>query len=109
VSWEVAGALFVAGTTAHAAVRAVELTAGDTVAASGAAGGVGSIAVQLAKRSGAKVLGIAGPSNDEWPSSRGVIPVNYGDNLADRLRAATPNGLVDAFLDFSGGAMWSLP
>jgi NADPH:quinone reductase-like Zn-dependent oxidoreductase len=103
VSWEVAGALFVAGTTAYAAVRAVELTAGDTVAVSGAAGGVGSIAVQLAKRSGAKVLGIAGPSNDAWLSSRGVIPVNYGDGLADRLRAATTNGLVDAFLDFFGG------
>jgi NADPH:quinone reductase-like Zn-dependent oxidoreductase len=103
VSWEVAGALFVAGTTAYAAVRAVALTAGNTVAVSGAAGGVGSIAVQLAKRSGAKVLGIAGPSNDEWLSSRGVIPVNYGDDLADRLRAATTNGLVDAFLDFFGG------
>src|SRR6218665_2054023 len=47
VPWDVAGALFVAGTTAWAATRAVELRAGDTVAVSGAAGGVGSIAVQL--------------------------------------------------------------
>ena len=103
VSWDVAGALFVAGTTAYAAVRAVGLTAGDTVAVAGAAGGVGSVAVQLAKRSGATVIGIAGPSNDQWLSAHGVIPVNYGDGLADRLRAAAPNGRIDAFLDFFGG------
>ncbi|MBO0754606.1 MAG: NADP-dependent oxidoreductase [Bradyrhizobiaceae bacterium] len=103
VSWEVAGALFVAGTTAYAAVRAVGLAAGDTVAVSGAAGGVGSIAVQLAKRSGAIVLGIAGPSNDEWLSGHCIVPVNYGGDLAKRLRAASVNGSVDAFLDFFGG------
>ena len=66
VPWEVAGSLFVAGTTAIAAVRAVGLTAGDTVAVAGAAGGVGTIAVQLARRAGATVLGIAGPANDGW-------------------------------------------
>ncbi len=103
VSWEAAGGLFVAGTTAYAAVRSVELTPGDTVAIAGAAGGVGTIAVQLAKRTGATVLGIAGPSNDEWLAAHGVIPVNYGDGLADRLRAAAPDGRVDAVLDFFGG------
>ncbi len=103
VSWEVAGALFTAGTAAYAAVRAVELAVGDTVAVSAAAGGVGTIAVQLAKRAGATVLGIAGPSNDDWLSAHGVIPVNYGDNLPDRLKAAAPQGRVDAFLDFFGG------
>ncbi|MDT5264252.1 MAG: hypothetical protein QOI90_878, partial [Mycobacterium sp.] len=86
VSWDVAGALFVAGTTAYAAVDAVRLTPGDVVAVAGAAGGVGTIAVQLAIRAGAKVLGIAGPSNDEWLTEHGVVPVNYGDGLADRLR-----------------------
>jgi NADPH:quinone reductase-like Zn-dependent oxidoreductase len=103
VSWEVAGGLFVAGTTAYAAVRAVGLAAGETVAVAGAAGGVGSIAIQLAKRLNATVLGIAGLSNDEWLREHGVDPVNYGPNLADRLRAAAPNGRVDAFLDFFGG------
>jgi NADPH:quinone reductase-like Zn-dependent oxidoreductase len=102
VSWEVAGGLFVAGTTAYAAVRSVELKAGDTVAIAGAAGGVGTIAVQLAKRSGATVIGIAGPSNDEWLTAHGVIPVNYGDDLANRLRSASPSGRIDAFLDFFG-------
>ncbi|MGB6511901.1 MAG: zinc-binding dehydrogenase, partial [Mycobacterium sp.] len=103
VSWEAAGALFVAGTTAYAAVGSVELTPSDNVAIAGAAGGVGVIAVQLAKRTAATVLGIAGPSNDQWLAAHGVIPVNYGDGLADRLRTAAPDGRVDAFLDFFGG------
>jgi NADPH:quinone reductase-like Zn-dependent oxidoreductase len=103
VSWEVAGALFVAGTTACAAIRAVELKPGDTVAVAGAAGGVGSIAVQLAKRAGATVLGIAGLSNDAWLSSHGIIPVNYGGDLARRLRASAASGSIHAFLDFFGG------
>lgn len=103
VSWEVAGALYVAGTSAYAAVRAVGLSQGDVVVVAGAAGGVGSIAVQLAADAGATVLGIAGPSNDEWLRGHGVIPVNYGDDLAERLGAAAPTGRVDAFLDFFGG------
>ena len=103
VPWEVAGSLYVAGSTACAAVQSVALRAGDTVAVAGAAGGVGSIAVQLAKRAGATVLGIAGPSNDDWLTAHGVIPVNYGDDLANRLKAAAPDGRVDAFLDFFGG------
>jgi NADPH:quinone reductase-like Zn-dependent oxidoreductase len=103
VSWEVAGALYVAGTSAYAALRAVGLSQGDVVVVAGAAGGVGSIAVQLAADAGATVLGIAGPSNDEWLRGHGVIPVNYGDDLAERLRAAAPTGRVDAFLDFFGG------
>lgn len=103
LSWEVAGSLYVAGATAYAAVRAVRPQSGDTVAVAGAAGGVGTIAVQLAKRTGATVLGIAGSGNDEWLSAHGVTPVNYGDGLAARLRAASPSGRVDAFLDFFGG------
>jgi NADPH:quinone reductase-like Zn-dependent oxidoreductase len=103
VPWDVAGGLFVAGTTAYAAVRAVSLKPGDTVAVAGAAGGVGTIAVQLAKRVGATVLGIAGPANDDWLTEHGVVPVNYGDDLANRLRAAAPDGRIDAFLDFFGG------
>jgi NADPH:quinone reductase-like Zn-dependent oxidoreductase len=103
VPWEVAGSLFVAGVTAYAAVRAVELVPGDTVVIAGAAGGVGSIAVQLARRAGATVLGIAGPSNDAWLTGHGAIPVNYGDNLPARLRAAAPSGHIDALLDFFGG------
>lgn len=103
VPWEVAGSLFVAGTTAYAAVRAVGLKAGDVVAIAGAAGGVGTVAVQLATRAGATVLGIGGPANDEWLTAHSATAVNYGDDLADRLRAASPSGRVDAFLDLFGG------
>ncbi|AMU19994.1 NADP-dependent oxidoreductase [Mycobacteroides abscessus] len=103
LSWEVAGSLFVAGTTAYAAVGSVHLSPGDVVAVSAAAGGVGTIAVQLARAAGATVIGIAGPDNDEWLTAHGVIPVNYGDGLAERIKAATPQGRVDAFLDLFGG------
>jgi NADPH:quinone reductase-like Zn-dependent oxidoreductase len=100
VPWEVAGALFVAGATAWAAVRAVELKPGDTVVVSGAAGGVGSIAVQLAKRAGATVIGLAGPDNHAWLAGHGVIPVSYGDGVAERIAQAA--GRVDAFIDTFG-------
>jgi NADPH:quinone reductase-like Zn-dependent oxidoreductase len=103
VPWEVAGSLFVAGVTAYAAVRAVQPLQGKTVAIAGAAGGVGSIAVQLARCAGATVLGIAGPSNDAWLMDHGAVPVNYGDNLSARLRAAAKSGHIDSLLDFFGG------
>jgi NADPH:quinone reductase-like Zn-dependent oxidoreductase len=105
VPWEAAGALFVAGTTAYAAVRAVNLSEGDVVAVSAAAGGVGSLAVQLARRTGATVIGIAGPANDDWLRSHGVIPVTYGDGVAGRIRQAASagkTGQVDAFVDTYG-------
>jgi NADPH2:quinone reductase len=101
LSWEVAGGLYVVGVTAYAAVRAVDARPGDTVAVSSAAGGVGSIAVQLLKVRGAEVLGIASPANHEWLSSVGVTPVAYGDGLTDRMRSAAPGG-VDAFIDTFG-------
>ncbi len=102
VSWEQAGALFVAGTTAYAAVRSVGLSTGDTVVVSGAAGGVGSIAVQLARNAGARVIGLASDANHQWLADHGVIPVTYGDGVEDRIRAAS-GGKVDAFIDTFGG------
>jgi NADPH:quinone reductase-like Zn-dependent oxidoreductase len=100
VSWEVAGALFVAGTTAYATVRAVALTEGDTVVISGAAGGVGSLAVQLARRTGATVIGLASEAHYPWLAGHGVIPVAYGDGVADRIEQAASK--VDAFIDTFG-------
>jgi NADPH:quinone reductase-like Zn-dependent oxidoreductase len=100
VPWEVAGALFVAGATAYAAVRAVSLTEGDTVVVSGAAGGVGSLAVQLARRADATVIGLASQANFGWLAGHGVIPVAYGDGVAHRIRLAA--GKADAFIDTFG-------
>jgi len=100
VPWEEAGALFVAGTTAYAAVRAVGLTGGDTVVVSGAAGGVGSISVQLARQAGATVIGLASEAHHSWLAGHGVIPVAYGNAMADRIRQAASK--VDAFIDTFG-------
>ena len=99
ISWEVAGGLFVAGTTAYAAVRAVDVKAGDTVAISGASGGVGTLAVQLARLRGARVLGIASPARAEWLTAHGVELVPYGEGLKERLEAM---GRIDAFIDTRG-------
>ena len=99
--WEIAGALPVVGFTAWAAVRAVALKPGDTLVVSGAAGGVGSLAVQLARREEATVVGLAGPANHAWLTKHGVIPVSYGDGVADRIREFSPT--TDAFIDTYGG------
>ncbi|MGO9220839.1 MAG: NADP-dependent oxidoreductase [Streptosporangiaceae bacterium] len=101
VPWEVAGGLFVAGTTAYAAVRAVALSPGDTVVVAGASGGVGTIAVQLARRAGATVIGLASERHHAWLTAHGVIGVSYGDGVADRIRQAA--GQVGAFIDTVGG------
>jgi NADPH:quinone reductase-like Zn-dependent oxidoreductase len=100
VPWEAAGALFVAGATAYAAVRAVSLTPGDTLVVSGAAGGVGVLTVQLARRAGVTVIGLASETHHSWLAGHGVIPVTYGDGVADRIRQAA--GQVDAFIDTFG-------
>jgi NADPH:quinone reductase-like Zn-dependent oxidoreductase len=101
VPWEAAGSLFVVGATAWAAVRAVGLGDGDTVVVAGAAGGVGSLAVQLARNTGARVIGLASEPNHRWLADHGVVPVSYGDGVADRIRTAA-GGRVDAFIDTVG-------
>jgi NADPH:quinone reductase-like Zn-dependent oxidoreductase len=102
VPWEQAGALFVAGTTAYAAVRAVSLKKGDTVVISGAAGGVGTVAVQLAVNAGAKVIGLASEKNHAWLKDHGAVAVTYGNGVEERIRAAA-GGKVEAFIDTFGG------
>jgi NADPH:quinone reductase-like Zn-dependent oxidoreductase len=101
VPWEVAGSLYVVGATAYAAVRAVTLRSGDVVVVAGAAGGVGSLAVQLAALAGATVIGLASEPNHQWLADHGVIPVTYGDGVAGRIRQAADH--VDAFIDTVGG------
>ncbi len=101
VPWEAAGGLFIAGTTAYAAVRAVALTPGETVVVSAAAGGVGSLAVQLARHAGAKVIGLAGERNHQWLREHGVVPVSYGEGVGERIREAC-EGPPDAFIDTFG-------
>ena len=99
--WEVAGGLFVAGATAWATVRAVGAGAGDTLVVAGAAGGVGSLAVQLARRAGATVIGLAGEGNHAWLRAHDVIPVTYGDGVRERIEAAAGSP-VTAFIETVG-------
>jgi len=101
LTWEVAGSLYVVGCTAYAAVRAIDPQPGETVAVSAAAGGVGSIVVQLLALRGARILGIASPTNDTWLTEHHATPIHYGEGLAARLAAAAPDG-IDAFIDLYG-------
>ncbi|MFE9605628.1 NADP-dependent oxidoreductase [Streptomyces hokutonensis] len=101
LSWEVAGSLYVVGCTAWAAVDAVAPKPGETVAVSAAAGGVGTVTVQLLAVHSAHVLGIASPANADWLTAHDATPVPYGDGLAEALTAAAPDG-IDAFIDLFG-------
>jgi len=101
LSWEAAGALYVVGVTAFAAVRAVDISEGDVVVVSAAAGGVGAITVQLLKVKGAEVIGLASEDHHDWLRSKGVVPVTYGEGVAGRILEATPRG-IDAFIDLFG-------
>jgi NADPH:quinone reductase-like Zn-dependent oxidoreductase len=74
---------------------------GDTVVVAGAAGGVGTIAVQLARNAGATVIGLASEPHHDWLRDHGVVPVSYGDGVAESIRAASADG-VDALIDTVG-------
>jgi NADPH:quinone reductase-like Zn-dependent oxidoreductase len=103
VPWEVAGALFVAGVTGVATVRAVAPAAGEAVVIAGAGGGVGVFAVQLAVRSGALVIAVASERHHAWLREHGAVPVAYGDGVGSRIIAAAEETPVAAFIDLVGG------
>ncbi|OJX74916.1 MULTISPECIES: NADP-dependent oxidoreductase [unclassified Leifsonia] len=102
LTFEVAGALGVVGRTAMATARSLGLSEHDTVLVSAAAGGVGVLAAQLAVRAGATVVGTAGEENHEFLETLGVIPVTYGDGLAERVRELLDGDRVTAALDNHG-------
>ena len=101
LSWDEAAALPVAGETSQRVLDQLAVKAGETLLVHGAAGAVGGVAVQLAIAGGATVIGTASPSNHDYLRSLGVIPVTYGEGLADRVRAIAPQG-VDAVFDTAG-------
>jgi NADPH:quinone reductase-like Zn-dependent oxidoreductase len=96
ISDEVAATVPVAGSTAVAALEAIDLRSGDTVLEGGAAGGVGVFAVQLARLAGARVIGTASETTFGFLQQRGVELVAYGTGLADRIRALAPQGVTAA-------------
>lgn len=99
-----AGALPLVGLTALQALRAVRVGPGDTVLVNNAAGGVGHVAVQIARAMGAaRVIGSAGEANHDFVRSLGSEAVEYGDTLEQVVRTLAPDG-VDAVLDAHGGS-----
>lgn len=100
VSLEAAGALPVAGLTAWQALhQAAHLAAGQRLLILGAAGGVGHLAVQLAKLAGARVVGTASSANAGFVAELGA------DQVLDYQQAGAFHSLepVDLVLDLVGG------
>ncbi|MFI6263240.1 NADP-dependent oxidoreductase [Micromonospora sp. NPDC051006] len=106
LTWEQAGG---AAGNIETATRVLDLLAvkdGTSLLIEGAAGGVGTTAIQLAVARGATVIGTASARNHEFVASLGAVPTTYGPGLADRLDTLVPSG-VDVVLDCAGSG--SLP
>jgi NADPH:quinone reductase-like Zn-dependent oxidoreductase len=101
IAWEVAGSLGVVVGTAYATLMRLAPAPGETLLITGASGGVGLLAAQLAVRRGIEVIGTASPGKQDFVRSLGATPVPYGEGLGERVRALAPDG-VDAVLDASG-------
>jgi NADPH:quinone reductase-like Zn-dependent oxidoreductase len=101
LDWAVAAAAGVAGETSERGLRLLDVTAGDTLFVDGGAGGVGAVAVQMAVARGATVIASGSQANHDYLREIGAIPVQYGDGVADRVRAAA-GGPVDAIFDVAG-------
>ncbi|EFL27325.1 alcohol dehydrogenase, zinc-dependent [Streptomyces himastatinicus ATCC 53653] len=103
LTFEQAAGIPLAGLTAYQSlVGALRVGEGDTVLVHAAAGGVGSMAVQLARHLGARVIGTAGEHNHDYLRTLGAEPTVYGEGLAERVRALAPDGVQAAF-DLVGG------
>lgn len=98
--WELAGGLPVAAETAYRTLTALRVAKDDTLLVHGAAGGVGSLAVQFAVSAGVRVIGTASPANHDYLRSLGAEPVAYGEGVGARVRELAPD--VDAVLDAAG-------
>ena len=101
LSFEGAAALGLAVESAARGLDMLGVGAGSSVLIDGAAGGVGSAAIQLALARGATVIGTAGPANHDYLRALGAIPTTYGAGLPARVARLAPNG-VDAALDLAG-------
>ncbi|CAL9373839.1 NADP-dependent oxidoreductase [Streptomyces sp. enrichment culture] len=103
LGFEEAAALPLAGLTAYQALRtALRVRAGETVLVHAATGSVGSLAVQIARHLGARVLGGVREAGADRVRELGGEPVVYGDGFTRRVRELAPHG-VDAVLDTVGG------
>ncbi|RSN66968.1 MULTISPECIES: NADP-dependent oxidoreductase [Actinomadura] len=104
LDWRQAGGLPLAGMTAQRTLDRLEVGPGDTLLIHGASGGVGDLAVQMARARGASVIGTASERNHPHLRGRGAEPLVYGEGLVERVREAAPDG-VTAVADFAGGQL----
>jgi NADPH:quinone reductase-like Zn-dependent oxidoreductase len=100
-----AAVIGLAGVAALDAIEALDLQPGDTVLISGATGGVGSVATQLATAAGATVIATARPGQEEeYVRKLGALhTVDYAGDLATAVRGLAADG-VDHALHLAGGA-----
>ncbi|MGW2645817.1 NADP-dependent oxidoreductase [Streptomyces sp. NPDC001393] len=101
LSFRDAATLPVAAATAYDGVRQLDLPGGSTLLVTGAGGGVGSAAVQIARAFGLRVVGVASEGKREFVQSLGAVHVSSGPDLAARVRAAAPDG-IDGVYDLVG-------
>lgn len=106
LTWEAAAGLPLVGLTAYQVLTGVlQVKRDETVLVHAAAGGVGSIAVQLARHLGARVIGTASEHNHDFVRGLGGEPVEYGDGLMERVRGLAPEGVNVAFDTVGGDAL----
>jgi NADPH:quinone reductase-like Zn-dependent oxidoreductase len=104
VSAETAAALVTVGEAAVRGLRHLDLKPGQTLLIHGAAGSVGTIAVQLAVARGLTVIGTAAEEDLGRVAAVGATPIRYGQGWANRVRAVAPDG-IDAVFDTSGAGV----
>jgi NADPH:quinone reductase-like Zn-dependent oxidoreductase len=104
LDWPQAAGLPLTGLTALRSLDRLEVGPSDVLLVHGAAGGVGSIAVQLGVARGARVIGTASERNHEFVRGLGGEPVTYGEGVVDRIKALSPGG-VTAVVDSVGGQL----
>ncbi|MDX6729852.1 MAG: hypothetical protein QOK49_4657 [Baekduia sp.] len=98
LSWEEAAGLPVAVETSVRVFNVLGgIGAGQTLVVNGAAGGVGTAAVQLARARGVRVIGTASERNHDAVRSLGAEPTTYGEGMVERVRALAPEGIDFAF------------
>lgn len=101
LNWDVAGSLYTTPMAGLGAIRAVQPRPGETIVISGASGGVGFTAAQLARRAGARVIGLTSTTHFDLLRHHGIEPVQYGTSEQERIRTSANH--VDAFIDTVGG------
>ena len=102
ISFADAATIPIAGTTAYDLTHQVELEAGQTLLVLGAGGGVGHMALQIAKVRQFRAIGIASDSKRELVEATGATFVPSGEGVAERVRKIAPEG-VDLLVDLVGG------